>query len=48
MPYDFSLIFPTGFLKEFLSPLFSPEGFLGGVFSLQYTDDELIKGGVEK
>ena len=44
-------IFSTGFLKEFsvayrynVSPQNFPTGFLGGVFGLQYTDDELIKG----
>ena len=44
-------IFPTRFLKEFsvayhynVSPQIFPIGFLRGVFGLQYTDDELIKG----
>ena len=48
-------IFPTGFLKEFsvayrynITPQFFPQGFLGGAFRLQYTDDELIKGSVVK
>ena len=47
----FSYIFPTGFLKEFsvayyynVSPQNFLTGFLRGVFGLQYTDNELIKG----
>ena len=42
-------------LKEFsmaylynVSPQYFPRDFLGGAFSLYYTDDELIKGSVEK
>jgi hypothetical protein len=44
VPY-LNTIGALNYLAEYVRPDIIVVGFLGGVFGLQYTDDELIKGG---